>query len=95
MIWIIFPGGDLDTSCGGNGWIAYKSEKCFKLIEKHTSRDKSAEVCGQQGLENDLFASTLASINSLDEQDFLIKNILGSSITDHVWIGAKRRGQWR
>lgn len=89
LIDVIHPillGAEINDSCGGNGWIAYENEKCFKLIEEHTTRDKAAEACGRQSSVTDQFASTLASIHSSAEQDFLLKNIFNSSIANNIWI---------
>jgi hypothetical protein len=72
-----------DSPCGD--WEPYKDEKCFKVFDKLGTEDEAEKICNQQ--ENN---STLVTIHSKDEQDFL-SNLLFKihKVVDTVWIGAK------
>ncbi len=72
-----------DSPCGD--WETYKDEKCFKVLDKVGTEEEAEKICSQQ--ENN---STLITIHSKDEQDFL-SNLLFKThkVVDAVWIGAK------
>jgi hypothetical protein len=72
-----------DSPCGD--WELYKDEKCFKVLGKVGTEEEAEKICSQQ--EN---RSTLITIHSKDEQDFL-SNLLFKThnVVDSVWIGAK------
>jgi hypothetical protein len=88
----IFEPSDSTGPCYGKEWVAYKDEKCFKLIEENVERDKAEENCNKGFFKNDLFIPTLVSIKSAAEQQFLTKFVFDiSGAVENVWIGAKRR----
>ncbi len=72
-----------DSPCGD--WEPYKEEKCFKVLDEVGAEEEAEKICRKQ--EN---RSTLITIHSKDEQDFL-SNLLFKShkVVDTVWIGAK------
>ena len=34
-------GADINSPCGGDNWVAFKDEKCFKLIKNYSPRDQT------------------------------------------------------
>ena len=84
-------GSATNYPCGGDNWIAFKDEKCFKLIKKFATGDEARKICNQEYLQSDSSLPTLASINSAAEQEYLTKFIFDTSgIKISVWIGANR-----
>ena len=88
----IDPSDGTSAYCGGNDWVPYKDEKCFKISEKLATRDEAETICNQEYFRTDSVAPTLASIKSAAEQEYLTKFIFETSgVDNNVWIGAKRR----
>ncbi len=85
------PSDGTFTYCGGSGWVAYKDEKCFKLIKKWATHDEAETICNQEYFRTDSFVPTLVSIKSSAEQEYLTKFVFNTSDSNKVWIGAKRR----
>lgn len=73
------------TSDTDNWMIAYENGKCFKLTKDLITHGQTEEICNQQSLGIDSFA-TLASIKSHAEKEFLIKNVIGTSVSQNIWI---------
>jgi predicted nucleic acid-binding Zn-ribbon protein len=84
------PSDSSFTFCGGNDWIAYKDEKCFKIIKTSATHDEAEIICNQD-FRTDSVAPTLVSIKSAAEQEYLTKFVFEiSGVEDNVWIGARR-----
>jgi microcystin-dependent protein len=83
---------DTSTFCDGSKWIAYKDEKCFKLIIKKWVTYKEAEdICKKERLRTDLYTPRLISIKSATEQEYLTNFVFNTSgVKVNVWIGARR-----
>ncbi len=80
------------TYCDGSEWVAYEDEKCFKFVNKFTTRDNAEEICDQQRLKTDSYNPTLVSIKSESEQKYLTKYLFDlQNVKETVWIGAKRQ----
>ncbi|KAJ6647461.1 hypothetical protein Bhyg_02684, partial [Pseudolycoriella hygida] len=73
-------GGDSEDLCGGNSWIPYKTEKCFKLVRESTTYHQATQVCSRQDL---ISTSAIASVTSCAEKLFILENVLDSSI---AWV---------
>lgn len=77
--------GSQQTACG-DGWVQFEEEKCFYLLESVLTWDQAKVDCQQLGSD-----STLASISSQTEQDFIEDYLYSQShVIDNVWIGGKR-----
>lgn len=82
---------DANFSCPGENWIAYKDEKCFKLIKTFTNGNQARTLCQGEKLHDDQLAPTLASIHSAEEQEFLNNFIFKTNkLQSNVWIGLKQ-----
>ncbi len=84
------PSDGTFTYCSGSGWVAFKDEKCFKLIKKWATHDNAEIICNQEYFRTDSFAPTLVSIKSSAEQEYLTKFVFNTPNSNNVWIGAKR-----
>ncbi len=79
-----FCGFTADSQCGD--WEPYNDEKCFKILDKvglQTYED-AQKTCHQQEI-----SSSLISIRSLEEQEFLYNLFKTYKVVDNAWIGAK------
>ena len=69
--------------CGD--WTQYKDIKCLKVIEKKATEEEALHNCSQ--IEQ---SSTLLTIHSKEEQEFLINWLKKyESLYPFVWIGMK------
>ena len=86
------PSDGTSAYCGGNDWVPYKDEKCFKIIEKLATHDEAETICNQEYFRTNSVTPTLVSIKSAAEQEYLTKFVFETSgVVNSVWIGAKRR----
>jgi hypothetical protein len=82
---------DTSTFCDGSEWIAYKDEKCFKLIRKWATHKEAEDICKEERLQTDLYTPRLVSIKSATEQEYLTNFVFDKSgVQVSVWIGARR-----
>jgi len=89
------PSGGTLTYCDGSGWVAYKDEKCFKLIKKWATFDEAEIICNQEYSRTDSYSRTLVLIKSSAEQEYLTNFVFDSPYSNNVWIGAKKAaGEW-
>ena len=64
-------------------WISYSDRKCFKVLERRGSESEAKENCIRMDS-----SSTLITIESKDENDFISNHIMKyNSISPNVWIG--------
>ena len=86
MIFLATINCDLNL-CGD--WIQYKENKCFKVLKKKSTEDEAIAYCKQLDQK-----STLVTINSKEEQEFL-NNALNiyTNISENAWIGLKYNGE--
>jgi hypothetical protein len=82
---------DTGTFCYGSEWIAYKDEKCFKLIRKWATHKEAEDICKKERLRTELYTPRLVSIKSATEQEYLTNFVFDKSgVKINVWIGARR-----
>ena len=71
-----------DTYCDVD-WVTYSNSKCFKVLNKKAEKLKGIDLCNE--LDSN---STLITIESDEEQDFLYKLFVENiDISPNVWIG--------
>ena len=64
-------------------WISYSDKKCLKVLEKKGSESEAKENCMKMDS-----SSTLITIESKDENDFISNHIMKyKTISAFVWIG--------
>lgn len=81
---ILHAASELNDRCG-NDWISYRKEKCFKLIRVPLMHSDAEAICKNHGIMAGSTA-TIASINSAAEREFLLKNVIDSSVSQNIWI---------
>jgi len=80
----------IHEGCAGTGWIAFKDEKCFKLIQIFAAKSLAEELCHQQVIGNESEPGLVAPKYAA-EQEFLTQCIFNvSSVESNVWIGASK-----
>jgi len=71
-----------------DGWEAYGTEKCFKIFLERKSFVEAQQYCRQ-------LSSNLASIHSVEENNFLVAYILRDLSTSQLegfWLGGMKKG---
>jgi hypothetical protein len=80
--------------CGDASWTEFKDEKCYKLLQRLPMTQAEADLSCFSGRVSTFPTSTVLTIKSLEEQDFVFKWLAGNSSlprNESVWLSAKRR----
>jgi hypothetical protein len=77
--------------CGSGGWVAFTDEKCFKLVDILLPHEEAEQICINQDNQNKTslalnFLPTLASIKSLEEQQYCINESTGPRVSCHILL---------
>ena len=77
--------------CEGEGWVSYKDEKCFKLIQQFATRQEAVDICKGESLnQTNGDYPILASVKTVEEQTFLSKYLFETeAIEVNVWLGVQ------
>ena len=75
----------MENSYCDEDWITYSDKKCFKILEKKWTSFEGKVVCNEMDS-----SSTLITIVSVEEQDFLYKLLMDSK-SKNVWIGLEMK----
>lgn len=77
LIYIVHSGADIISPCGGDDWIAYKNDKCFKLVKQNGNGSQAGEICRQ--LLGSVTDFSITTLTSTEEREFLMKHVYNTS----------------